>query len=118
MSAPELIARCFAVRTASHLSHLATRSYSEHMALQTFYEEILEATDEFAEVYMGLNSHIASWPTVKLPTGKAVDYITELTDWLEENGPECAEGISALQSLVDVISAACAHALYRLRFLS
>ena len=117
MSAPELVARCFAVRTASHLSHLSTRSYSEHMALQTFYEEILDAADEFAEVYMGLNNHIAAWPAVKPPTGKAVDYITELTDWLEEYGAECADGNSALQSLIDVISAACAHALYRLRFL-
>lgn len=118
MSAPELVARCFALRTASHLSHLSTRDYSEHMALQTFYEEILDATDEFAEVYMGLEGHIATWPTVKLPTGKAVDYIREMADWLEEYGPECAEKNSALQSLVDVISTACAHALYRLRFLS
>ena len=118
MSAPELVARCFAVRTASHLSHLASRSYSEHMALQTFYEEILEATDEFAEVYMGLEGHISSWPAVKLPTGKAVEYIKDLADWLEEYGPECAEKNSALQSLIDVLTAVCAHALYRLRFLS
>lgn len=117
MSAPELIARCFAARTASHLSHLATRSYSQHMALQTFYEEILDATDEFAEVYMGLEGHIDTFPPLKPPTGKPVDYIQELADWLVDNGPDCAEGVSALQSLVDVISAACAHALYRLKFL-
>lgn len=118
MSAPELVARCFAVRTASHLSHLASRSYSEHMALQTFYEEILEATDEFAEVYMGVFGHISSWPAVKPPTGKAAAYISALADWLEEYGPECAEKNSALQSLIDVISTSCAQALYRLRFLS
>lgn len=118
MSAPELVARCFAVRTASHLSHLSARSYSEHMALQTFYEDILEATDEFAEVYMGSTDRIAAWPTVKLPAGKPVDYIGELTEWLEEYGPECADENSALQSLIDVITTVCAQALYRLRFLS
>lgn len=117
MSAPELIARCFAVRTAGHLSHLATRSYSQHMALQTFYEDILDATDEFAEVYQGLQGHIATYPPIKLPSGNPAAYIQDMNDWLEENGAECADGDSALQSLIDVITAVCAHALYRLKFL-
>lgn len=117
MSAPEIIARCFAARTAAHLTHLSTRSYAQHMALQTFYDDILEATDEFAEVYQGLKGHVNSYPAIKVPTGNPVAYIQALTDWLQEYGPECADGNSAIQSLIDVITAVCAQALYRLKFL-
>jgi hypothetical protein len=87
------------------------------MALQTFYEEILEATDEFAEVCMGVDGRISTFPPMKPCSGKAVDYIQELMDWLADYGPECADGSSALQSLIDVLTAVCAHALYRLKFL-
>lgn len=117
MAAPELIARCLAVSTASHLSHLSTRSYADHMALQMFYKQLQEATDEFAEVYTGLDGPITSFPALKPPTGKPDTYIKELADWLVSYGPECADGNSALQSLIDAITAVCGQALYRLKFL-
>jgi hypothetical protein len=40
-------------RTYAHLCHLKTGSYSKHMALQGFYEEIVDLVDEIAETAQG-----------------------------------------------------------------
>lgn len=37
--------------TVAHFLHLNTKSYAEHKALGHFYEDILDATDKWAEAY-------------------------------------------------------------------
>jgi hypothetical protein len=64
--AAELVMRCFHSRTAAHVLHLKSKSYSEHMALHDFYDEIVDLTDAFAEMYQGeymtlLNEHPTRW---------------------------------------------------------
>ena len=39
--------------TNTHFMHFSTDSFSKHMALGEFYEEIVELTDALAEQYMG-----------------------------------------------------------------
>ena len=48
-----LIAICFESRTKVHMAHLQTTSYSQHKALESYYEDIIPATDKFAEAYQG-----------------------------------------------------------------
>ena len=38
----ELIDKTFHIRDASHIAHWKTKSYSEHMALGDYYEDIIE----------------------------------------------------------------------------
>ncbi len=40
-------------RTQAHKFHLSTTSYAQHKALQTYYEDIVNLLDEYAEAYMG-----------------------------------------------------------------
>lgn len=40
-------------RDQSHAFHWATKSYSAHSALGSFYSDLLDSTDEFLEAYMG-----------------------------------------------------------------
>lgn len=113
-TAAQLVARCFAARTAAHLAHFSTKSYSRHIALNEFYDEIIDAADEFAEVYMGLEGLITAYPTVPVPSGAPQDFIRDLVKWLEANRAGAAAGHRALENLVDNITAVAARTLYKL----
>lgn len=43
----------FLSRTMAHMSHLQTKSYAEHKALNEFYDEIVELVDDLAEAAQG-----------------------------------------------------------------
>ena len=49
----EFIATLFLSRELAHRYHLSTKSYSQHKALQHFYEDILDLTDDLAEMVQG-----------------------------------------------------------------
>lgn len=40
-------------REQAHIFHLATYSYAQHKALQSYYEAIVPLLDSWAEAYMG-----------------------------------------------------------------
>ena len=61
--AAQLVAKCLAVRTAAHYAHFKSRSYARHVALGDFYDDLLDAVDEFAEVYMGVEGRLESFPS-------------------------------------------------------
>jgi hypothetical protein len=60
--------------TNTHIHHLQTTSYSQHVALGEFYDEIVELTDGLIEVYQGTKE------IVKYPA----EYAKPLTDGLAE----------------------------------
>jgi hypothetical protein len=39
--------------TAAHFLHLSTKSYAEHKALGTYYDDILDLADSYAETFQG-----------------------------------------------------------------
>ena len=49
----EILAILFFSREVSHREHLTTDSYAQHMALGSFYEEVIELADGLAEHYQG-----------------------------------------------------------------
>jgi len=49
----EFIATLFLTRELAHRYHLSTKSYSQHKALQNFYEDLLDLTDDLAEMTQG-----------------------------------------------------------------
>lgn len=113
----ELVARCFAARTAAHVAHLTTRSFSVHAALHVFYEEIAEKADKFAEVYMGSEGLIEKYPAITSLASSPLDLVVELQTWLRENRDECADGRTELANLIDELLSTCGQALYKIRFL-
>lgn len=52
-SPKEFFGKLFQIRDQIHLCHLATKSYAQHMALGSFYDEILDLTDGIIESYQG-----------------------------------------------------------------
>lgn len=66
MNCSQFIADSLAVRTAAHMAHLTTRSYSHHKALESFYAGLVPLIDRYAEAHMG-EHNIASFPAARVP---------------------------------------------------
>jgi len=53
MSVNKFVGLLFNSRTQAHVFHLLTPYYSQHKALEKYYEKIVDLTDDYAEAYMG-----------------------------------------------------------------
>ena len=78
MKACDFVGTLFLARDVAHSVHLNTRSFSKHMALQTFYEEIVELADGFAEAYQGRNGLMGP---ISLMSAKKTNNITEFLQY-------------------------------------
>lgn len=115
----ELIARCFAARTQTHLMHLQSRSYSAHMALGEFYEAIGGVVDTYAECYQSHYGIITDYPVVR-PVIDNIDPVVllkNLREWIAEHRALCASDETELGNLVDEILSTIDQTIYKLRFL-
>jgi len=112
-SAGALIALCFESRTKAHIAHLQTKSYSEHKALDTFYNSIIDLTDGFAESYQGRFGIIKNYPEMRIDYTDCVDIIKTLRDWIDVNRVNCG-AFSELQNTIDTIVELCNDTIYKL----
>lgn len=65
MKAAELIARCFAARTAAHIAHLQTTSYAQHVALDEFYNVIVGLANMVDEILAQLDKTLYKLKTLR-----------------------------------------------------
>ena len=120
MNAAQFIGMLFLARDVTHSTHLNTRSYAKHKALNEFYDEIIDLADDFAETYQGRKGLIGP---IALQSAKKTTNVTEfLQDQLDEIEKCRFEVIgkddTALQNIIDEIVALYLSTLYKLRFLS
>lgn len=118
--AAEFIMRSFHARTSAHVLHLQTSSYAEHVALQTFYEELIPLVDSFAEAYIGENGKFGSFSLryagYLLPsTSKKL--MSTYISWIEENRKEICES-SHCQNVLDEILSLAYSTKYKITELS
>jgi hypothetical protein len=110
----------FLARDVAHSVHLNTRSYAKHMALNTFYDEIVGLADTFAETYQGRHGLVGP---ITLHSAKKTSNIVEfLTDNLAEledaRYKVCDKDETAIQNIIDEIVGLYLTTLYKLRFLA
>ena len=116
MLAAELIIRCFDARTSAHILHLESKSYSQHMALNTFYDEIVELADDFAETYQGQYGVIIDYPPSSEHYRDPIKLVDELADWVASNRRQCyGPHDTHLSNIVDEIVALARRTAYKLR---
>lgn len=113
MSCPKFIAASLALRTATHLAHLSSTSYAEHVALGEFYEALAGKVDEYAEIYMGLEKRIASFPKVALPDDEPVAMLRDYLKLVTEEAAEDHDS-EALKNVLAEIEALTARTIYKL----
>ena len=120
MRSSEFVGILFLGRDVAHSVHLNTRSYSKHVALNTFYDEIVDLADGFAEAYQGRKGLIG--PISLMSAKKTTNIIEFLQDQLkeiEDGRFEVADKTDTpLQNLIDGIIELYLSTLYKLRFLA
>lgn len=120
MKAADFVGIMFLARDVAHSVHLNTRSFSRHMALNTFYDGIIDRADAFAEAYQGRHGLIGP---ITLHSAKKTENIIEfLQDSLAQIEGARYEVVdkadSSLQQLIDNIVELYLTTLYKLRFLA
>ena len=120
MKCNDFIGMMFLARDVAHSVHLNTRSFSKHMALNTFYDEIIELADGFAEAYQGRHGLIGPISLMSAKkTGNIVEFLENQLEEIEAGRYDvCKKEDTPLQNLIDGIIELYLSTLYKLRFLA
>lgn len=120
MSCANFVGILFLGRDVAHSVHLNTRSFSKHMALNTFYDEIVELADKFAEAYQGRHGLIGaiSLQSTKKP-GNILEFLQDQLEEIEDMRYKVVDKTdTALQNIIDEIVGLYLSTLYKLKYLA
>ncbi len=120
MKAKDFVGMLFLARDVAHSVHLNTRSYSKHVALNTFYDSIIDHADAFAEAYQGRHGLIGP---ISLMSAKKTTNIIEflessLADIEDMRYKVVKKEDTSLQQLIDNIVELFLTTLYKLKYLA
>jgi len=103
--------------TITHMFHLKSRSYSEHMALGAFYEGVSDLVDGLIEAYQGkyglVNDYILD--AGDMPAS-SIEYMISLSEFVKTARADFVQD-SELQNMIDEIASLIDSTIYKLRFL-
>jgi hypothetical protein len=120
MTPANFVGTLFLARDVAHSVHLNTRSFAKHSALQTFYDEIVDLADKFAEAYQGRHTLIG--PIGLMGAKKTSNIIEFLEDSMAElEGARydvCDKSDTPIQNIIDEIIGLYLSTLYKLKFLA
>jgi high-affinity Fe2+/Pb2+ permease len=115
----EMVCRLLHSQTQVHVFHLQTKSYSEHKALQGYYEGIDALVDGIVESYQGkygLITNYKSYDMEQYSNGKkTINYFMELLKVIEENRESVED--SYIQNQIDTVQELINSTVYKLKFL-
>jgi len=104
-------------QTNAHILHLQSRSYSEHKALQGYYEGIDGIIDDYVEAYQGIYGIVDNYPTTYAAPTKSLEYMIGLSAYLTQSRPSLPQD-SELLNILDEMAALIDKTIYKLRFLA
>jgi hypothetical protein len=106
-------------QTQVHIFHLQTKSYSEHKALQRYYEGIDALVDGIIESYQGKYDVVTGYNSIKTEDYKSpeqvIKYFKALDSMIEKNRKSVKE--SYIQNQIDTVQELIFSTLYKLKFL-
>lgn len=114
----DLAGRTFAARDVAHRAHWATSSFSQHAALDEFYNGVIEAIDAIVEAYQGEFGAVGYFP-VRVPDVTDVTaYLTGELQWVKVHRDLIAKGSTSVQNLIDELISVYQKTIYKLTNLS
>ena len=120
MKCADFVGTLFLARDVAHSVHLNTRSFAKHSALNSFYDEIVDLADKFAEAYQGRHGLIG--PISLMSAKKTTNIIEFLEDSLADiekmRFEVCEKTDAPLQNIIDEIVGLYLSTLYKLKFLA
>lgn len=99
--------------TNTHFFHWSTDSFSKHMALGEYYDEIVDLTDGLVEVYMGCHEKITKFPSVYHQPTDPVKYLKSLQKFVAEARKDLPQE-TPIQNLIDGIAELIDTTVYKL----
>ena len=115
----DMVCQLLHSQTQVHIFHLGTKSYSEHKALQNYYEGIDELVDGVIESYQGKYGLLTNYKSFKNQSYKnknqVLKYFTGLLNMIEEKRDCCDD--SFIQNQIDTIQELAYSTMYKLKFL-
>jgi hypothetical protein len=120
MSCNDFVGMLFLARDVTHSVHLNTRSFAKHSALGTFYDEIVDLADKFAETYQGKYGLIGPISLMSAKkTSNVVEFLQDQVDEIEQIRYKVVDkDCTALQNIIDEIVGLYLSTLYKLKFLA
>lgn len=116
-AASKFINVLFLSRTIAHQMHLATESFSQHSALNSFYEEIVPLADGLTEQWQGEYEELLKLSPLGSKETDPLKYFKDTKKWIQDNRKEAFGTDSSLQNDVDEIVKLFRSTIYKLRFL-
>lgn len=113
-----LIAILFLSRDLAHRMHLKTTSYAQHMALGSFYDDIVGIADSLAEAYQGRHGIIDDIPLLKDDSNSddPASVLQKHLDAVEKIRYTAVEKTdTAIQNIIDEAVAEYLSTLYKLK---
>jgi hypothetical protein len=116
----QFVSTLFASRTQAHIFHLQTPSFAAHMALQGYYDGIIDLVDGFVESYQGKYGIVTGYGNIALQEYQSCEamimYFETLCMFIEKSR-EMIVPDSYLQNQIDTIVELIKSTIYKLRFL-
>lgn len=113
----EFFLRLLHAATNGHILHLQSKSYSEHKALQKYYEELPDLVDNIIEQWQGAYQTIVTYPNnYTPPLSDALTEVYEIRDFLAKNRSVVGD-YSSIQNQVDELMSLLDSTIYKLTFL-
>jgi hypothetical protein len=105
--------------TLTHLMHFKTTSYSQHVALNAYYDEIPELVDSLVESIQGAYEEIIQPYPSMFGNGNGDDplaYMISLRNYVRDYRVQMPQD-SEIQNEIDSIANLINHTVYKLKFL-
>lgn len=120
MKCADFVGALFLARDVAHSVHLNTRSFAKHSALNTFYDEVIELADKFAEAYQGRHGLIGPISLMSAKkNGNIIEFLEESMSEIEDMRYKvCEKNDTAIQNIIDEIVGLYLSTLYKLKFLA
>ena len=113
----QLITLLFLARDIAHREHLRTDSYARHMALGSFYDDIIGHADAIAEAYIGSYGVLSDFDIS--PSKSSPEIIKELerhVTWIDTHRYKaCSKDDTPIQNLIDGAVETYLSTLYKLK---
>ena len=116
----EMVCQMLHSQKQSHIFHLGTKSYAEHMALNGYYTGIDELVDGLIESYQGKYGLLTNYKSYKNQSYKnknqVLKYFKGLLNTIEEKRDCCDD--SYIQNQIDAVQELIYSTMYKLKFLN
>jgi hypothetical protein len=109
-----VFSKLFEARDFAHKAHLETKSYAQHKALGSFYEDILDLTDGLVESYFGKYG-IQKIEIGQVKAQDVVEYFEDFANFIAAAHESVNKKDTWVQNQLDEISATTFSLLYKLK---